>query len=357
MAGMTPSRLHFVDTVGSAWSVPDTPPQPARVGCRAPEEADAPTVACRDRKALDMHPRPLPDDLPPRFAVAQAVASGATRGRLRAGDLRAPHHGLRALGGPPVDLEERCLELVPALREGHLFSHVTALALWGLPLPTRYVRGGAPLHVSAVGRREPRRPGVVGHRLSPHLLPGVAPPPALVPPVLAWVQSAALLTLDELVVVGDALAGRWSNRQEARCVPVAQLRSATEHDPRRPGAARLREAVEWVRAGVESPKETEVRLLLVRAGLPEPELNVPTHGADGAYLGRPDLRWAEHGVTLEYEGSHHRDDPHVYAQDIDRRERFEDHGWSVVRCIAAHLVPPRDVELVARVHRRLARHR
>lgn len=287
--------------------------------------------------------------------MAEALQAGATRGRLRAVDLRSPHHGVRARGGSPRSLTERCLELVPALREGHLFSHVTALALWGLPLPTRHLAPGVPLHVGAVGCREPRRPGVIGHRLSPHLLPAPGPPPALVPPVLAWVQSAPLLTLDELVVVGDALAGGWSTRQEARGVPVEQLRSAAAQDRRRPGAARLREAAEWVRAGVESPKETEVRLLLVRAGLPEPELNVPTYGAEGAYLGRPDLRWAEQRVVLEYEGRHHRDDPEVFAQDIDRRERFEDHGWSVVRAIAPHLVPPGDAELVARVRRRFVR--
>jgi len=301
--------------------------------------------------------RPLPTELPPCFAVAEGVAAGATRGRLRAADLRAPHHGVRASGEPPDAFVERCLELVPALHDGHVFSHVTALALWGLPLPTRHLAPGAPVHVGAVGRREPRRPGVVGHRLAPHLLPAPGPPPALVPPVLAWVQSAPLLTLDELVVVGDALAGRWSARPEARGLPVAQLRSAAGHDRRRPGAARLREAAAWVRTGVESPKETEVRLLLVRAGVPEPELNVPTYGRDGTYLGRPDLRWAEQRVTLEYEGAHHRDDPRIYAQDIERRERFEDHGWSVVRCISSHLASPGDAELIARVHRRFARSR
>ena len=299
--------------------------------------------------------RPLSPDLARCFTVTEALHAGATHGRLRAVDLRRPHHGVRAQGRMPSTLAERCHELLPALREGHLFSHVTALALWGLPLPARHLAPGAPLHVGAVGRREPRRPGVIGHRLSPHLLPAPGPAPALVPPVLAWVQSAPLLSLDELVVVGDALAGRWSDRQEARGVPVGQLRSAAERDPRRPGAARLREAADWVRAGVESPKETEVRLLLVRAGLPEPELNVPTYGAQGTYLGRSDLRWAEQRVVLEYEGRHHRDDPEVFAQDIDRRERFEDHGWSVVRAIAPHLVPPGDTELVARVRRRFAR--
>ena len=288
--------------------------------------------------------------------MAEALDAGASSGRLRAVDLRSPHHGVRALGGPPSTVVERCHELVPALREGHLFSHVTALALWGLPLPARHLRPEAPLHVGAVGRhREPRRPGVIGHRFGPHVLPAPGAPPALVPPVLAWVQSAPLLTLDELIVVGDALAGRWSARPEARDVPVEQVRSAAEQDRRRPGAARLREAGEWVRAGAESPKETEVRLLLVRAGLPEPELNVPTYGAAGRYLGRPDLRWPEQRVVLEYEGRHHRDDPGVYAQDIDRRERFEDAGWSVVRCVAHHLVPPGDAELIGRVRRRFGR--
>ena len=61
-------------------------------------------------------------------------------------------------------------------------------------------------------------------------------------------------------------------------------------------------ALELVRPGSESPKETELRLLLIRGGLPEPELNVDVVGKNGRFIGRGDLVYRRHKVLVEYDG-------------------------------------------------------
>jgi hypothetical protein len=284
-----------------------------------------------------MPPRePLPPHLRDRaFVVAEAREIRVGEGRLRGPDLAAPHHGLRV----PVHLAatgvvDRARAFAPLMRPAWCFSHLTALALWGLPLPLRARRDEAPLHVASDHGHGPRRPGVVGHRWhGPSWQTRVVTLTGLpvVDPVTAWRQSAAWLTLDETITVADSLAGRWSPYAEAREVPIADLASAVEHSLRSRGAGTLRRALPLVRADVESPKETELRLLLHRAGLPEPEVNVRTYADDDLYLGKPDLRWSLFRVCTEYEGDEHRVDRRRYRNDISRRERFADAGWRMVR--------------------------
>jgi len=246
------------------------------------------------------------------------------------------------------------LDAVPLLRPDEAFCHVTALELWGLPLPERDDRSHPVVHVGGTVSRQRRRPQIVAHRyagfrvLTQQGLP-------LVDPVEAWVEAAPDLDVDDVVAVGDALAGTWSSSPVARLVPLTALHAAVAASGGRPGAPVLRRAVRLVRARVDSPQETRLRLLVLRGGLPEPEVNERRWGSDGTYLGRPDLSWPTARVALEYEGDHHRTDRATFRSDIRRRERFADHGWDLVRATAPDLVPPGAIELLARLRRRLVR--
>jgi hypothetical protein len=173
-------------------------------------------------------------------------------------------------------------------------------------------------------------------------------------PLSAWVRSGGLLTLDELIRVGDALAGSWSPHGAARERPLGELADAISKAGAVRGIARVREAMASVRAGVESPRETDMRLLLTRAGLPEPEINRRTYDARGRYLGKPDLRFRWCKVAVEYEGDEHRRDRRRFRSDILRRERFADAGWRTVRCTGDDLHGRRALEFVARVERCLS---
>ncbi|MCJ0702317.1 hypothetical protein FRIG_14445 [Frigoribacterium faeni] len=298
-----------------------------------------------------MHPRPLPPPLARGpFSTATALSHGVAPHRLRAHDLRSPFHGVRS-PSQAEGLVGRCREFAPLLRLDEYFAHETALALAGLPTPRRSEPG--PLHIGTTRSRQRRRAGVVGHRLVPATLHDIGGLP-VADPVDALVQAANDIGLDDLVRLGDAMAGSWSSHAFARELPVTTLQAAASVRGR-PGIRRLREALELVRPGVDSPQETDLRLLIVRAGLPEPEVNVKRYAADGSYLGKPDLSYGCCRLALEYQGDHHRTDLETWRYDLARRERFEDEGWRVVLVSRDDLYGAAAAVLTARIRRYLAR--
>lgn len=153
--------------------------------------------------------------------------------------------------------------------------------------------------------------------------------------------------------MGDALAGRWSPDERANELPITQLHVAVAECGRRRGVVRLRQALELVRSSVWSPKETELRLAIVRAGLPEPPgLNSPIVDAEGSVLGHGDLVWPAERLVVEYEGDQHRADRWQWRSDIAKYERYADAGWRVVRVTAADIEAP--AALIERIARLLA---
>ena len=71
--------------------------------------------------------------------------------------------------------------------------------------------------------------------------------------------------------------------------------------------ARLRRAVNLAEPKAESAMETRLRMLLVLARLPRPEVQVPVDDGEGRFLGRPDLFYANHRLAIEFDGGNHRD--------------------------------------------------
>lgn len=109
---------------------------------------------------------------------------------------------------------------------------------------------------------------------------------------------------------------------------------------RNPGARhirRLRRVLEIADGGAESPQETRLRILLVRAGFPRPVTQIPIRNAQGRIVRRIDLGWPQWKVGIEYDGVQHWTDPAQYAGDIDRLEFFAELGWRMVRVSANHL--------------------
>jgi hypothetical protein len=126
---------------------------------------------------------------------------------------------------------------------------------------------------------------------------------------------------------------------------------------RYPGArhiCRLRAALDLADGGAESPKETELRLLLVRDGLPRPvaQILVVKHGHKPR---RIDMGWPQWKVGVEYDGEQHFINPDDYADDIVRLEFLAAEGWTIVRVSARQLRYARG-EILRRVRRALAQY-
>ena len=118
------------------------------------------------------------------------------------------------------------------------------------------------------------------------------------------------------------------------------------------GAARR--ALALVRGGVESPKETELRLLALSAGFPEPTCGYQLLWPSGREIGWFDLAWPEWHVIAEYDGDQHRRSTRQYDRDISRFDNAAEADWRVVRVRSAGLEAHRD-ETVARLARALKR--
>lgn len=191
------------------------------------------------------------------------------------------------------------------------------------------------MHVSVFEpAMSPRLPGIVGHRLSDQLIFTVPRGGhRVIDPATLFCQLAAVLSLPDLVAVGDALilTPRFADALDDR--PYLSLSDLVERVDRRRGRGirTARRAVGLIRPGAESRPETLVRLAAVDAGLPEPELNVDLFAADGTFIGRADMLYRQYRVVVEYDGEQHRTDTRQYDTDIDRLDRFAANGWRVVR--------------------------
>lgn len=277
--------------------------------------------------------QPLPEHLGAVFSVSAAIAAGASPDALRRVALRAPHPGVRATGPRPLgdDLRARCRELAPRLRDWQFFSHETSLDLQGVPGPSWPYRTA--LHVSAHRpSREPRIAGVIGHRLQVRE-PSVARVSGLPAehPVRAWRQAGTIWPLDDLVAAADSLV--------SGAHPLATLdelwQEVAEMGDTRGGV--LTRALALARVGPRSPRETRLRLLLVRAHLPEPELNWALRDAGGRFVAELDLAYPRWRVSPEYDGRVHAEDEQQFAKDADRWDRIRAQGWDHVRVLKHHV--------------------
>ena len=268
------------------------------------------------------------------FSVRDAMAAGHSRFALRRVGLRTPYPGVRSWTAPPApsDLFARVAEYAPRLREGQFFSHETALALIGAPLPAYpHVPG---IHVSTHRpRREPRVTGIHGHRLQtrePAVLRTAHGWP-VENPVRAWRQCASLWQIDDLVAAADFLV----TEGEPPVDPDELYEEITRMGDT--SARVLTRSLALSRFGPRSASETRLRLLLVRRGLPEPEISWVLRDAGGAFVAELDLAYPAWNVGVEYDGRVHAEDMRQFARDADRWDAIRACGWDHVRILFHHM--------------------
>lgn len=104
----------------------------------------------------------------------------------------------------------------------------------------------------------------------------------------------------------------------------------------RPGAPRLLELA-GLAAPAESPMETRLRWLLLRAGLPRPEVQPDLSDAEGRFIARADLYYPGSRLVIEYDGVNHRD---RLVEDNRRQNLLINAGFRVLRFAAADLDRP-----------------
>lgn len=117
--------------------------------------------------------------------------------------------------------------------------------------------------------------------------------------------------------------------------PASVHRMIARHPGAR-GLRQLRQVVELMDGGSESPQETRTRLVLIDSGLPRPRTQVVVD------RWRIDMGYEDFGVGIEYDGVQHWTDPRQHRRDIDRHAELSALGWRIVRVSADMLRYRRD---------------
>ena len=273
--------------------------------------------------------------------MVDAARAGVSPKRLRHSSLKRLGKGIRAESPtaelplsirvrPFIEVNERCAA-----------SHFTAAEL--LVLPRRLQKGSQDMFhvIRPEGEAHLNRPHVIVHRMKLYsdevtTVEGVP----VTTPERTWLDMAETLSVDELIAMGDSCVRVPRAGLEDRALPLcclADLQRMIDRHKGKRGLRKAKEAIKLIRVGSDSPQETLLRLAVVRAGLPEPELNVPIIGHDGLRHHEPDLSYREYRVGIEYEGEHHGDEVQI-VRDIARSECYEMLGWTEVRISKRHML-------------------
>lgn len=274
------------------------------------------------------------DDPSELFSKAEALARGITRGQLAGPRHRRLFTNVYCDARADVDLALRARAALRLAPDGAVVSrHTAAELLGGVVPPTADLHLTLPTGRLRVGGIDARRGTVTaGARWR-----GI--------PITSAEETFAGLAPDlglvDLVVLGDSLV-------RARRTTPQRLRSSAS-GARGKGSATLRRAAELVRAGVDSPMESRLRLLLVLAGLPEPVVNHVEYDETGRWRRRFDLSYPAYRLAIEYDGRQHAEDPRQWERDVERREGLDTDQWRLVVVLAKGVwrEPGRTLERVA----------
>ena len=252
------------------------------------------------------------------FTRGDAVAAGLPPSILRTSRFRRIFRGVyiadRVPDSPFVRIEAALVLHPPTA----FASHVSAARIFRLPVPD-----SPDVHVTVFEPKDRRRrAGVVPH---------VTTTPAHVvtwkgvrvsAPFQTFVELAVILSLVDLVVVGDAFLRVFDVTAERL---VEECERADGHF-----AAAARAAAGYVRDEVDSPMESRLRMLIVLAGLPEPDVNHKIRNEYGDVVMRFDLSYPALKLAVEYDGRQHADDPKQWNRDLERREELDDEEWRII---------------------------
>jgi hypothetical protein len=262
------------------------------------------------------------------FIASEALAAGrVSRHELRRW-YRAVFHGVYTDKDAELSLRERAIAAWLATRRRGVIAGAAAAALHGAP----WVDPEVPIEL--VGVRCRPQAGLVPRtgRIAENEITRIGGLP-----VTTRVRTAfdvgrhsdrpeALARLDALM---------WHQRYS-----IDEVLRVADGYVRAPKIQQLRELLPLVDGGAASPKESHIRLLLIDAGIPQPETQIPV--LEGTYpVAFLDMGWREFKVAVEYDGDHHRKDRTQYVKDLGRLRMLEAMGWIVIRVIAADT--PRDV--------------
>ncbi len=255
------------------------------------------------------------------WTSGQLRRRGVTEQELRGPGYARVFHGVYAAADAAPTLRMRAEAALLVAPAGAALARHSAARLWGGVVPAASeiyltLRPVSRLRVSGIDARVRAGSATTQH----HGL-------LMTTPAQTFVDLGTELGLVDLVVLGDSMV-------RAGAVTPDELLGAVGSAPGRRAARR---AARLVRARVDSPMETRLRLLLVLAGLPEPVVDIAIRDEGGRVVYRLDLSYPQVRVAVEYDGRQHAENTAQWRWDVRRREELESDGWRLVVVLAGDI--------------------
>lgn len=252
------------------------------------------------------------------FSRADARAAGIGLKTLLSSRFHKIFYDCYVSSAVPLSTRLRAMAALGISPPGSFVSHATAARIWGgivsetsdvhvtvPPTAVRSSRQGVKAHAGVIGAAVTRFRNL-----------------AISTPEQTFLDLATCLDLVALVVVGDSL------------IRAGRTTAAALHDAalawRGRGAKLARRATRYVRDGVDSAMETRLRMLIVLAGLPTPQVNFILRHPDGSWWMRFDLCYPSLKLIIEYDGRQHAEDDDQWLHDLKRREALDRMGWRII---------------------------
>lgn len=246
-----------------------------------------------------------------------------------------------------------------ALAPGSVVVGKAAARLHGLPLA--YRERNPPLELGGVSRASHGRRAAVTYRALTHrLLDRVFDYQTsfgtvqVTDPVQTGLDLARWHSLEDAVVALDhGLQRKWFNQQ--------QLLQALSQCGRIRGIARARQAAALATPHSESPRESELKMMMWRVGLPPPHQQATIFDETGEEIARLDFLFETIGLGVEYdgEGKYQGDfgeaPAPVMRREMDQQRRLLANGIVLVRMNRHSFRDGSGLREITRMHEHLTR--
>lgn len=264
------------------------------------------------------------------FRGRDALAEGLiSRRRLLGPEFRRILHGVYVVAGIRIDHGLRCQAAALILPPESVLTGHSAAWWYGV----EFARTDAPVMVARPpGARRDGPRGIKVHRtpVRPQDVAVVDGMRVTSPARAAW-DVSTLGELGPALVIVDGLLHRGVITHAGLAKRLAAGSGVW-------GVSRAREVFGLADGRSESPAETQVRLMMHRAGLPSPvpqfEIRI-----EGRFIARVDFAWPDRRVILEYDGAHHADVLQM-RRDRKRLNDLVNAGWVVLHATAGDLRDP-----------------
>lgn len=276
---------------------------------------------------------PKVDDLPPIFTTNNLVDGVSPYASHRV-EVRRLGYKIYALNRAEISAEQKIHAFAQSV-ESSVIAGPSASVIYGLRTPPEQ-QETTDVYLYTLNNKRVRRRGIkqLRGKLSQseiteddsHCITTVE---------RTFLDLGLMMSARQLVYVADGLLPA-AQRRRVSLTTKDSLLEYLQHKKNHRGKEVCLQALDLAAEGVDSVKETELRLLLGEYGITELAVNPVIRDGCGRYVCEPDLADFARKISIQYEGVHHTGLRQMRL-DEERRARTHIAGWVEVRIFAADL--------------------